>query len=91
MIPLRVNEYPVARRRLTASLPLFLTIALMTALVPATPASAAAPGTPYTWGGNQYGQLGNGTTIAHLTPHATACSPMRSTWWRSRSRYRSSS
>lgn len=40
------------------------------ALVTLTPtgAHAAGPGTPYTWGGNGYGQLGDGTTVGRLLP-----------------------
>jgi hypothetical protein len=42
---------------------LFLT-ALVAALLllVAVPAGAAGPGTPRTWGGNSFGELGNGTT-----------------------------
>ncbi len=39
-------------------------------LVPALGAEAASPGTPYAWGANPWGQLGDGTTTAHLMPHA---------------------
>lgn len=31
-------------------------------------AAASSPGTPYTWGANPQGQLGDGTTTAHLAP-----------------------
>jgi len=31
------------------------------------PALAATPGTPWTWGSNSFGELGDGTTANHLT------------------------
>jgi alpha-tubulin suppressor-like RCC1 family protein len=31
------------------------------------PALAAAPGTPWTWGSNSFGELGDGTTANHFT------------------------
>ena len=37
--------------------------------IPTAPAAAASPpGTPYSWGGNVYGQLGIGTTTPRRTP-----------------------
>ncbi|HEX9644572.1 MAG TPA: PKD domain-containing protein [Acidimicrobiia bacterium] len=36
----------------------------------AAPAGAAGPGTPYTWGSNGYGQLGDGSMAPHDTPEA---------------------
>ena len=39
-------------------------------LVPAHGAQAASPGTPTAWGANPWGQLGDGTTTAHLVPRA---------------------
>src|SRR3712207_1346656 len=46
-----------------------LALALLTGVVGGitTPAAAADPGTPWTWGANPYGQLGDGTTTAHVT------------------------
>jgi alpha-tubulin suppressor-like RCC1 family protein len=32
------------------------------------PAAAATPGTPWTWGGNSFGQLGDGTTSNRTAP-----------------------
>ena len=34
----------------------------------AAAAAASAPGVPWTWGGNSYGELGSGTTQSRLTP-----------------------
>ena len=47
---------------------LFLT-ALVAALLllVAGPAGAAGPGTPRTWGGNSFGELGNGTTTSRFS------------------------
>ena len=39
---------------------------VLMSVVAAVPAAAADPGTPYTWGANTYGQLGDGTTSPHL-------------------------
>jgi alpha-tubulin suppressor-like RCC1 family protein len=41
---------------------------LLAAVVSAAPAVAAEPGTPLAWGGNTYGQLGDGSTSAHQAP-----------------------
>lgn len=37
-----------------------------------TPAVAGTPGTPYSWGGNAFGELGDGTTTPHRTATALA-------------------
>ena len=45
----------------------FLLAALVAALlssIAAVPAGAAGPGTPRTWGGNSFGELGDGTTTS---------------------------
>jgi alpha-tubulin suppressor-like RCC1 family protein len=42
-------------------------------LVVGAPAEAAAPpSAPWTWGGNSFGELGNGTTVANLNPAAVS-------------------
>lgn len=47
-----------------------LLVGLAAFLVAAPPAGAAAsaPGTPFAWGGNVFGELGDGTTTAHTSP-----------------------
>ena len=57
----------MSRRRLGRVLTV---VAVAAALSPvaATPAVAAGPGTPYTWGTNTYGELGDGTVTAHFSP-----------------------
>jgi alpha-tubulin suppressor-like RCC1 family protein len=39
-------------------------------VVVAPTAHATGPGTPFAWGNNAFGQLGDGTTMAHLSPRA---------------------
>ena len=41
---------------------------VMTCAMAVAPSFAAGPGTPFTWGNNAFGQLGNGTTTAHPLP-----------------------
>src|SRR5215211_4820344 len=41
---------------------------LVVPLAGASPAAAATPGTPHAWGGNSFGELGDGTTAGRLTP-----------------------
>jgi alpha-tubulin suppressor-like RCC1 family protein len=40
----------------------------LAATLPAAPALASPPSTPLTWGGNAFGQLGDGTTVGHRNP-----------------------
>ena len=49
----------------------FLLAALVAALlssIAAVPAGAAGPGTPRTWGGNSFGELGDGPPPAGARP-----------------------
>ena len=41
---------------------------VMTCAMAVAPSFAAGPGTPFTWGNNAFGQLGNGTATAHPSP-----------------------
>ena len=53
----------------------FLLAALVAAslsTLAAVPAGAAGPGTPRTWGGNSFGELGDGTTASHFAPGPVA-------------------
>ena len=50
----------------TRSLSLTALVAALLLLV-AVPAGAAGPGTPRTWGGNSFGELGNGTTTSRFS------------------------
>lgn len=48
-------------------------LVLVAALFAASPTEAASPpGTPYAWGGNAFGQLGDGSTSPHTAPAAVA-------------------
>ena len=39
-------------------------MAALLSSIAAVPAGAAGPGTPRTWGGNSFGELGDGTTTS---------------------------
>src|SRR4051812_42700804 len=47
-----------------------LGLVLWSLAMPAMPAAvaASAPGTPYSWGGNAFGELGDGSTVSRTTP-----------------------
>ena len=45
-------------------------IAVVAAMSPMVPASAAGPGIPFTWGSNGSGELGDGTNSPHFSPQA---------------------
>lgn len=78
----RVRSLPGGRRSTVAALATTSLVLGALALAPAgsvaapaaappaasTAAAAAPAGTPWTWGGNAFGQLGSGTTQARLTP-----------------------
>jgi hypothetical protein len=57
---------PDHRGMRTRSLLLAALVAALLALA-AVPAGAAGPGTPSTWGGNGFGELGDGTTTSRRT------------------------
>ena len=65
----------IGRAALVPSLGLLLGLLLGLPATPAQPAAAPAaaavaapPSVPWTWGGNSFGELGNGTTQARTTP-----------------------
>ena len=48
---------------------------LLVPLAASNPALAADPGTPWTWGSNSFSELGDGTTVDHVTTAPVADFP----------------